>query len=104
LRELIELAELLVQGHEEGTVGIQFIQSLADEFQKWEAQHRAEILVDNSVGPKAMEEVADVRIVLARIHTFFLGVLADEQAQDAKMEINVKRKWKLDGHGHGQHV
>jgi len=54
---------------------------------------------------EVMLEVADVRIVLARIQRFFPDAgLTAEEAEDFKMTINRARKWKLDGHGHGQHV
>lgn len=52
--------------------------------------------------PAAIEECADVVIVLMR--------LADRngrslmQAIDEKMVVNRERKWKLDGNGNGQHV
>ncbi len=104
LRELLELAELLAVSDEEALTGCEVMSHLANDLQKYEAAHRASIIIDQSIGAKAMEEVADVRIVLARVHTFFAGVLTDEEAQDAKMEINARRKWKLDGHGHGQHI
>lgn len=52
--------------------------------------------------PKAKVEIADVDIVLARLAER-LG--ADRQTEiNLKMEINRKRKWVLDGNGHGQHV
>lgn len=51
-----------------------------------------------------MNEVADIRIVLARIQTFHPNGGTAEEAEQRKMEINRARKWKLDGHGHGQHV
>lgn len=51
-----------------------------------------------------MEEVADVRIVLARVQRFFPGAPTAEEAEDAKMQVNRVRRWRLDGRGHGQHV
>ncbi len=54
--------------------------------------------------PKVMNEVADVRIVLARIQRFFPNGGTAEEAEQRKMVINRARKWKLDGYGHGQHV
>lgn len=53
---------------------------------------------------EVMAEVADIRIVLARIQTFFPGAPTAEEAEDAKMAVNRARKWRLDGRGHGQHV
>lgn len=104
LRELLELAELLAPKHLPIAASIRIMQLTANSCQQWEAEHRAEIPIDQFIGGNAMDEVADVRIVLARIHTFFPHVKTDEEVQDIKMEINVKRTWKLDGHGHGQHV
>jgi hypothetical protein len=59
---------------------------------------------DRYTGGIIMAEVADVRIVLARIQRFFPGAATAEDAEQAKMEVNVNRTWKLDGFGHGQHV
>lgn len=104
LRELLELAELLTPSELSLAASIRIMQQTANSCQHWEAEHRSIIPINLEDGYKAMEEVADVRIVLARIHRFYAGVPEDEQAQDIKMDINVKRTWKLDGHGHGQHV
>ncbi|MBP9863409.1 MAG: hypothetical protein KBD62_36020 [Kofleriaceae bacterium] len=51
---------------------------------------------------KALEECADVVIVLYRLATYLGGSLRMEI--DRKMEINRAREWRLDGNGHGYHV
>lgn len=52
--------------------------------------------------PKAIEEAADVIIVLQRV---FTRMGADLQAEvDRKMAINRARQWNLDATGHGYHV
>lgn len=51
--------------------------------------------------PKAIEEAADVVIVLYRLVERMGGDLM--QAIDAKMAVNRDRKWLVSG-GHGQHV
>lgn len=52
--------------------------------------------------PKAVEEIADIVIVLSRLATR-LGV--DLQSEvERKMAINREREWKLDNTGHGYHV
>ena len=52
--------------------------------------------------PHAREEVADVIITLCRM----VSRLGGNMAQDvrAKMEVNVRRKWKSRGDGMGDHV
>lgn len=50
---------------------------------------------------KAVEEIADIVIVLSRIVAAHGADLQD--AIDAKMAINRKREWVLTGDGHGQH-
>ena len=59
-------------------------------------------LCENDVSPSAVEEAADVIIVLMRLFERF-G--ADWQVEvDKKMAINRGRQWVLDGRGHGQHI
>ena len=59
-------------------------------------------LMRDENSPKAAAEVADVFIVLMRVADR-LGF--DIQTEiEKKMAINYARKWKLDGHGQGQHV
>lgn len=59
-------------------------------------------LANDDKDPGLVEECADIVIVLFR--------LADRngrsllQAIDEKMTTNRSRQWRLDGHGHGQHV
>lgn len=50
----------------------------------------------------ARTEVADVVIVLCRLVTRLGGSMVRDV--DAKMEVNVARKWVKRGDGHGQHV
>lgn len=52
--------------------------------------------------PKALEEIADVFIVLYRVAERLGGNIYDEI--DRKMEINRQRVWQKDGSGHGYHV
>lgn len=52
--------------------------------------------------PRAPSEMADVAILLFRLATRMGVDLLDEV--DRKMAVNRRRKWKLDGSGHGQHV
>lgn len=59
-------------------------------------------LAQDDAHPGAGEEVADVLIVLYRL-AWRLGVDLHEEV-GKKMTINRAREWKLDGHGHGQHV
>jgi phosphoribosyl-ATP pyrophosphohydrolase len=54
---------------------------------------------DNDV--KAVIEAADVVITFARLFVRFGLSLQD--VIDCKMELNRKREWDLDGHGHGYH-
>jgi NTP pyrophosphatase (non-canonical NTP hydrolase) len=51
---------------------------------------------------KALEEVADVVIVLYRVAEMLGGNLHVEV--DRKMAINRARRWNLTGDGHGYHV
>ncbi len=51
---------------------------------------------------KALDECADVYIVLCRVVTRLGGDF--QELIDAKMAINRKREWNLDGSGHGYHV
>lgn len=52
--------------------------------------------------PKAVEEIADIVIILYRVATR-LG--CDLHAEiDRKMAINRQRVWRQDGSGHGYHV
>lgn len=68
-------------------------------------QEMAELIKEltlNDNSPKAIEEIADIVIVLYRLverHNRNLG-----DAIDAKMAINRARKWRLDGAGQGYHV
>lgn len=55
----------------------------------------------NDSDQKAVEECADIHIVLCRI-VRNLGGNFDE-AIERKMQINREREWELDGSGHGQH-
>ena len=52
--------------------------------------------------PKAAEEAADVVIVLCQV----FGRLGKDLHKeiDRKMEINRKRRWAIDGAGHGHHI
>jgi NTP pyrophosphatase (non-canonical NTP hydrolase) len=52
--------------------------------------------------PKAVEEAADIVIVLFRLVEQLGGDLL--AAVDAKMAINRARRWVADGSGHGRHV
>jgi NTP pyrophosphatase (non-canonical NTP hydrolase) len=52
--------------------------------------------------PKAVEEAADIVIVLYRLASRFGVNLHDEI--DKKMAINRARTWKRDGTGQGYHV
>lgn len=58
-------------------------------------------LAVNENHPKAAEEMADVVIIFMRLATR-LGVDLLEQVE-AKMKINRRRQWQLDGTGHGYH-
>lgn len=61
-----------------------------------------EYLVENDQHPKAVEECADIVIVLSRLVERRGGdLLADV---DRKMAINRTRTWVLSGDGNGQHV
>lgn len=51
--------------------------------------------------PKALEEIADIFIVLYRLAWRLGGNVHAEI--DRKMAINRARKWNLDGTGHGYH-
>lgn len=59
-------------------------------------------LAANDAHPGAMEEIADVHIVLARLAHRLGG--DTQQAVDDKMATNRARVWRLDGKGQGQHV
>lgn len=61
-----------------------------------------EMLSANDSDPKAVEEIADVTIVMSRIVAAHGKDLQEEI--DRKMAINRARKWQLTGDGHGQHV
>lgn len=52
--------------------------------------------------PAAIEECADVVIILMRLCDRNGRNLA--LAIDQKMAVNRARRWRLDGHGHGHHV
>lgn len=52
--------------------------------------------------PDAKEEVADVVMVLCRLAQRMGFDLEAEVWK--KLALNKKRKWKLDGHGHGYHI
>jgi NTP pyrophosphatase (non-canonical NTP hydrolase) len=52
--------------------------------------------------PKAMEEIADVYIVLCRVAARLGGDILEEV--DRKMAVNRTREWRKDGTGHGYHV
>ena len=58
-------------------------------------------LHDNDKHPEALEEVADIIIVLQRLATDLGGDL--NLAINTKMQKNRAREWILDGKGHGQH-
>jgi NTP pyrophosphatase (non-canonical NTP hydrolase) len=51
---------------------------------------------------KALDECADVFIVLCRVVSNLGGDF--QELIDRKMEINRARTWNLDGSGHGYHV
>lgn len=51
---------------------------------------------------KALEEIADIYIVLCRVATRLDGDI--HEWVERKMKINRSREWKLDGTGHGYHV
>lgn len=59
-------------------------------------------ITTNPISPKISEECADVVICLYRLCNLINADL--NKAVINKMAINRKRTWKLDGHGHGQHV
>lgn len=59
-------------------------------------------LANDDGDPAAIEECADIVIVLMRLADRNGRSLA--LAIDQKMTVNRSRKWRLDGHGHGQHV
>jgi hypothetical protein len=59
-------------------------------------------LAEDDNHPKTGEEIADIYIVLCRVAQRRGLSITDEV--DRKMAINRRRKWKLDGKGHGQHV
>lgn len=59
-------------------------------------------LANDDADPHAVEECADICIVLLRLVERHKRSLALEI--EAKMGVNRKRTWTLDGHGHGYHV
>jgi hypothetical protein len=59
-------------------------------------------LAGDDSNPKAIEEAADVVICLYRLVERMGGDLLAEI--DRKMQVNLTRKWELDGDGHGRHV
>jgi len=59
-------------------------------------------LTNDDNDPKAIEEVADIVIVLYRLVARANTDLAMEI--DKKMAVNKARTWRLDGYGHGYHV
>lgn len=59
-------------------------------------------LISDDAHPKAIEEAADVMIVLMRLAERCGMDLLGEV--DRKMGVNRKREWNLDGNGNGQHV
>ena len=65
----------------------------------------AELLTELSANPKgsekALEEIADVVIMMKRLATICGGEL--DAAVDRKMEVNVKRDWEVRGDGTAQH-
>lgn len=67
-------------------------------------KYNAKAITPEDIANLVMSEVADVRIVLARIQTFFPGAPSAEKAEDEKMKINRARRWAIDGNGHGQHI
>lgn len=67
-----------------------------------ELQELVEALEADDNHPKALEEVADVFIVLAPLIVRLRGDLQTEV--NRKMTINRSRKWVLAGDGTGQHV
>lgn len=68
-------------------------------------QEMAELLKElalNDDSNEAVEEIADIVIVLYRLAEYHHRNLGD--AIDAKMAINRTRKWSLDAAGQGYHV
>ena len=61
-----------------------------------------DLLISRDDDPKAVEETADIQIVLAAIPAAH-GQEAQD-AVDAKMAVNRSRTWKVEGDGHGQHI
>lgn len=59
-------------------------------------------LGENDIHPKAMEEAADVVILLFVLASRMGGSLMAEV--DRKMAINRAREWTVDASGHGYHV
>lgn len=59
-------------------------------------------LRDDDANPKAVEEAADVIIVLMRLFQRRGVQFWDEV--EKKMKVNRGRKWTRTGDGHGQHV
>jgi hypothetical protein len=77
-----------------------FGEGAVDVYLKRSVMEFAELLV--CPHSKIPEEIADVVIVLSGL----LGVLKHDLQEevDKKMEINIKRKWKLNNDGTGQHI
>ena len=67
-----------------------------------EFRELGDVLIAGSNDPKAVEEIADVVIVLSQIAER-LGLDLGE-AIDRKMAINREREWVTNGDGTGQHV
>jgi len=59
-------------------------------------------LTSDDEHPKAIEEAADVVIILYRLAHRMGADLHGEI--DRKMQVNRKRHWKVDADGHGYHV
>jgi hypothetical protein len=57
---------------------------------------------NEEMAQKALDECADVFIVLCRVVSNLGGDF--QELIDRKMEINRARTWNLDGSGHGYHV
>lgn len=57
---------------------------------------------NNKTSEEIAEELADILMMLYRMADVLNVDLHD--IVDRKMIINRARKWKLDSHGHGQHI
>lgn len=60
------------------------------------------VAVEAGQGQSAVEEVADIVIVLCRLMDHLCGDIWTEV--EKKMKVNRARDWKLDGRGQGYHV